>query len=100
MKKLLAILILSLMIIGCPDPAGDPEDSEDDWECESRTFEKASQSYFDKYGDPEDVNEYTSHDPYYHIIDWWWWSKGFMVSFEWIACVGWEVASTYSFDPI
>ncbi len=97
MKKILLGIIMCLMIVACPDPL--EEDEEEEFVCESITFAEASQSYIDKYGEAETVNEYTSSDPYYHIIDWWWWSKGFMVSFEYIGCVGWKKTSTYSFDP-
>ncbi|MBA7524297.1 hypothetical protein ES705_16434 [subsurface metagenome] len=102
MKKLLLGIIIGLMIVACPYPAEDPE--EDDWEYVELAWisrEEVQQPYLDKYGDPEEVNEYISDD--YHSIDWWWYSKGFMVNFLWSMYSdvhGWEVDHTWLFDPI
>jgi len=65
------------------------------------TFEQISQPYIDKYGEPEEVNEYFSID--YWSIDWWWWSKGIEVTFldtEYDDTFGWIVDSIYTFTPI
>jgi len=88
-------LLLFLFLFSCP------LDDWEEYEAECKTFEEVSQAYLDKYGPPEEENEYYSSD--YWKIDWWWWSKGFMVCFLWTTydnICGWTVDHTYSFDPI
>lgn len=51
-----------------------------------------------KYGSPEEVNDYNSDG--YHSVTWWYWSKGVSYTFTWGADVGGCEKSTYSFSPI
>ena len=96
MKKamILLVVVMVLFLTGCPW-------NSDTFFPEAITFAKVSQPYQNKYGRPEEINEYTSKD--YHSIDWWWWTRGFMVSFlatTYDDVNGWTVDSTYSFSPI
>ena len=96
MKYILILFLFTLLFTGCEELI--PETyKQDSW----ISFADVSDSFHDKYGSPEEVDEYESTN--YHSIDWWWWSKGFMVNFllsTYNDVYGWTVDHTYSFDPI
>ena len=103
--KILLYLVIILALFGC-NLTPEIEDSgpltvEGSEETTWISFEEISEPYFKQYGEPEEVNKYTSTD--YSTVDWWWWSKGFEVSFintTYDEVYGWRVDSTYEFDPI
>jgi len=51
-----------------------------------------------KYGEPEEVNTYTSKN--YKSEDWWYWSKGVKFGFVWGGSECECAKSKYTFDPI
>lgn len=52
-----------------------------------------------RYGEPEEVNTYSSDG--YYSEDWWYWSKGINYTFAWGSLVEGDCdVSTYTFDPI
>ena len=85
------LCVAALVVVGCSHEIEEPI-----------SFEEVSEPYRETYGDPEEVQRFTSGDDY-ETIDWWWWSQGFEVTFSntpYDGVYGWCVSSTFSFAPI
>jgi len=69
------------------------------WACKPSNCDKEMDKKRSEYGEPEEVETYTSSD--YNSVTWWYWSKGISFTFKWGSLIekGCEV-STYTFPPI
>ena len=87
MSKLILVLLFVVLTVSCAMPIA-----------ESISFDSVTREYLGMYGEPEEIDTYTSGS--YQTIDWWYWSQDVCVSFinsPYDNTDGWRVNSIYTF---